>query len=87
MGNGIGSLVFAALELGHTFWLISLVGFQTILILPILAGVGLLAAGVMAIMARADYLDWKKSQKPGTSDNYFNKRKPKRNREDNEDED
>jgi hypothetical protein len=87
MGNGIGSLVFAALQFGSAFWAMSLVGFQLLLLVQILAGAGLLLAGVLALLARAEFLDWKKAKKlsPGNSDTYFGKRKSKPKREDEDD--
>jgi hypothetical protein len=84
MGNGIGSLCFAAIELLIGFVALANFGFFFLLLIPLLAGAGLLVAGVLAIMARADYLDWKKAKKlsSGDSDAYFGKRKPKRKRDD-----
>lgn len=74
MGNGIGSMIIGLLQAGG-----GVVSLQAELLLPAVISfvgcAGLLAAGVMAILARADYLDWKKQNKgAGGSNAYFGKR-------------
>jgi hypothetical protein len=72
MGNGVGSLVFALVNFGA-----AALYFRDGLLLPGvlygICGTGLLVAGLMAILARTDYLDWKAANKGRSSDSYFGK--------------
>jgi hypothetical protein len=75
LGNGIGSLVFALLNgaYGVMLVMVGLAGMaigapMAIVVLAvggvgILAGVGLLAAGVLALVGRAEYIAWRRAHK------------------------
>lgn len=74
MGNGIGSMIIGLLQAGG-----GVVYLRADMMLPAVVSfvgcAGLMAAGVMAILARADYQEWKKQNKGvGGSDGYFGKR-------------
>jgi hypothetical protein len=82
LGNGIGSLVLAMLQFGGAALLFNH-GLTLRASLNCLCGAGLLIAGVLAILARADYLDWKKHNKGNrSSDAYFGKGRRQRDEED-----
>jgi len=66
LGNGIGSIIFAVLVLGSAVagfmveaWLQAVVN--------TLSGAGLMAAGVMALVGRADYRFWRRVQRRSRS--------------------
>jgi hypothetical protein len=73
MGNGIGSIIFAALVLGYCVLLLFVLGAVpgtgTVLRLislgiDLLAAAALLSAGVLAIQADQPYRDWRQAHRP-----------------------
>ncbi len=63
MGNGIGSICFSLLYLAVGALSIGLKGGPLVGIVVMIFGGGLLAAGIMAIMGRGDYLDWRRENR------------------------
>jgi hypothetical protein len=62
LGNGIGSIVFGFINFGSAA--AQAAGGQVIPAgIGFLAGVGLLAAGILALVGRSDYKTWRKAQK------------------------
>jgi hypothetical protein len=62
LGNSIGSIVFALLNLGGGILQASAGQYLTGII-SFLAGAGLLVAGILALVARSDYRAWRKAQR------------------------
>jgi hypothetical protein len=61
LGNGIGSIVFAVLQFGGG--VAQVVAGQPLLgAINFLGGCGLLAAGVLALIGRTDYMAWRKAR-------------------------
>jgi hypothetical protein len=62
LGNGIGSIIFGGLHEGGG--ILSVVSENTIQAgVDFLAGIGLLVAGVMALLCRSEYRTWRKARK------------------------
>jgi hypothetical protein len=61
LGNGIGSLVFGLLAAGGGMAL--LLASPLAAVINFFCALGLLAAGVLALVGRTDYLDWHREQK------------------------
>jgi hypothetical protein len=75
LGNAVGSLLFGLCAFGYSIWSLlplfmlaaafgALGAGVLILMFGMLQGLALLAAGIMALVARADYLAWVKSKSP-----------------------
>jgi hypothetical protein len=76
LGNGMGSIVFGLLNLGYGVMLLGVGvaagGMATVigvlgLAVGFSAGVGLLAAGVLALVGRQDYKAWRRAHKRRTT--------------------
>jgi hypothetical protein len=76
MGNGVGSILFGLLNLGFGALLlagsVTIAGAEELAWLigggfSVAAGLGLLAAGVLALVGRQDYLAWRRAQKDRAS--------------------
>jgi hypothetical protein len=63
LGNGIGSIVFAIFNLGSGFLQLSMEQFVPAVV-GISAGIGLLLAGILALVGRADYKAWREANQP-----------------------
>ncbi len=64
LGNGIGSLVFGALNLGRAALIFgSGRGGYLEGGIALLVGLGLIGAGILALVGRAEYKAWRKAQK------------------------
>jgi hypothetical protein len=63
LGNGIGSILFALMNWGHgaSFTLSGLNILQAVI--SFLCGIGLLVAGILALVGRGQYKAWRKAQK------------------------
>ncbi|MCI0380268.1 MAG: hypothetical protein L0215_22005 [Gemmataceae bacterium] len=81
LGNGIGSILFGFLQWGAAVaqavaghYLQAGIGF--------VCGAGLLTAGILVLVARADYKDWRQAQKPRRrrDDRYEEDDSPRRRR-------
>ena len=72
MGNGIGSLVFALLEIGLGVLALNF-GVNFFAIIYLACGAGLMGAGIIALMNRTDYLEWRAYKKKTSSTGYFKK--------------
>jgi hypothetical protein len=63
VGNGIGSIIFGVLNGGAGLgYVLTREYFQSVV--SFLCGVGLLAAGVLALVGRNQYKEWRRSRRP-----------------------
>ncbi|MCI0742902.1 MAG: hypothetical protein L0Y72_28060 [Gemmataceae bacterium] len=86
LGNGIGSIIFGILNWGSAI-AHAVAGLYLQTVVNFIGGGGLLAAGILALVARGDYLDWRRAQKIRrlSDDRYDDNDRPRRHRYDRDD--